>query len=115
MTGKSIRDGRNYYLTVFSDAKGGLYFLDLINMWRGNRGVLDLVGWVFQIFLWTFLFALAARKPGVNELGERQRQVLWKADVLAQYDGSLYYNIERRRKAGDRLPVIRGGQWFGWI
>jgi peroxygenase len=98
-----------------SDDKGGLYFTDLVNMWRGNRGVLDVIGWVFQLFLWTFLFALAARRPGPEESGDRNREVLWKQDVLAQYDGSLYYEIEARRKKGQSLPWYRGGQWFGII
>jgi hypothetical protein len=100
---------------LFSDSKGGLYFSDLVNMWRGNRGVFDFVGWIFQVFLWTFLFALAAREPTLDDAGDRTRQVLWKKDVLAQYDGSLYYQIEARRKRGERLAWYRGGQWFGVI
>lgn len=93
-----------------SDGKGGLYFSDVVTMWRGNRNVLDVVGWVFQVFLWGFLFILAAR-PG--EAGGAGRRYLHKDDVLKQYDGTLYYEIEERRRKGDRLPWYMGGLIFG--
>jgi hypothetical protein len=64
-----------------------------------------------QVFLWGFLFLLAARPSQ----GSDRREVLWKEDVYRQYDGTLYYEIEERRKTGERLPWYRGGKWFGVI
>ena len=72
-------------------------------MWRGNRNVLDVVGWAFQVFLWSYLWLLAADRNGV----------LHKEDVRKQYDGTLYYEIEKKRRAGDLLPWYRGGAIFG--
>ncbi|KAJ9644662.1 hypothetical protein H2201_000440 [Coniosporium apollinis] len=85
------------------DQKQGLYFSEIVDMWRGNRNVFDFVGWAFQVFLWSYLWMLAADEAGV----------LHKSDVRRQYDGSLYYEIERRRKMGERLPWWRGGAVFG--
>lgn len=95
-----------------ADGKGGLYFDDVVTMIRGNRGVLDVVGWVFQVFLWGFLFVLAAR-PG--RAGGGGRVYLHKEDVLKQYDGTLFYEIEEREKRGRRLPWYLGGKWFGVV
>jgi len=79
--------------------KGGLYFGEIVDMWRANRNVLDVVGWAFQVFLWGYLWLLAADANGV----------LRREDVEKQYDGTLYYEIEKRRRAGERLPWWRGG------
>jgi len=72
-------------------------------MWKGNRNVLDVAGWTFQVFLWSYLWMLAADENGV----------LHKEDVRRQYDGSLYYGIEKRRRMGEKLPWYRGGALFG--
>jgi len=82
-----------------ASGKDGLYFGELVNMWVGNRNVLDPVGWIFQVVLWAYLWMLAADENGV----------LHKEDVRKQYDGTLYYEIEERRLAGERLPWWRGG------
>jgi hypothetical protein len=63
------------------------------------------------VFLWGFLFVLAARPAADNG----DRGVLWKEDVFRQYDGTLYYEIEERRKRGELLPWYRGGKWFGVV
>ncbi|KAI8816004.1 Caleosin related protein-domain-containing protein [Fimicolochytrium jonesii] len=83
--------------------KDGLTFSDIKTMWGGNRNVFDFVGWSFQFFLWTFLWALAA---------DPVTGVLSKEDVLKQYDGTLYYELEDRRKT-TKLPWYRGGTGFG--
>ncbi|KAI8818706.1 Caleosin related protein-domain-containing protein [Fimicolochytrium jonesii] len=83
--------------------KDGLTFSDITTMWGGNRNVFDFVGWSFQFFLWTFLWALAA---------DPVTGVLSKEDVLKQYDGTLYYELEDRRKT-TKLPWYRGGTGFG--
>ncbi|KAJ3045607.1 hypothetical protein HK097_001174 [Rhizophlyctis rosea] len=79
--------------------KGGLYFSEIVTMWRANRGVLDPVGLIFQVFLWTYLWAIAADEQGV----------LHKESVWKQYDGTLFYEVEASRKAGNVLPWYRGG------
>lgn len=104
--------------------KDGLYFSEITEMWAANRCVLDVVGWVFQvglaacvfsrmaqadvlcplhpqIFLWTYLWLLAA---------DPKTGILSREAVRAQYDGSLYYQLEARQKRGDRLPFLRGGE-----
>ncbi|CDZ96256.1 EF-hand domain pair [Phaffia rhodozyma] len=83
------------------DQKGGLYFSEIVTMWKANRNVLDLIGWTFQVFLWGYLWLLAA-DPQTGILDERS--------VRKQYDGSLYYELEKRQKSGNRLPFVRGGE-----
>jgi PAS domain-containing protein len=83
------------------DKKGGLTYRELLGMMYGNRNAGDLLGWSFQFFLWSALWLLAA-DPNTG--------VLSKRDVLSHYDGSLYYEIERRRKDGkEKLPLWRFG------
>ncbi|KAJ3040017.1 hypothetical protein HDV00_011572 [Rhizophlyctis rosea] len=82
--------------------KGGLYFSDIVSMWKANRGVLDPIGVIFQVFLWTYLWCIAAGSDGV----------LRKDNVWKQYDGTLFYEVERRRLAGDKMPWWRGGHLF---
>ena len=68
-------------------------------MMYGNRCAGDVLGWSFQFFLWTGLWLLAADRRGR----------LHKKDILHHYNGSLYYEIERRRKLGEKLPIWRFG------
>jgi hypothetical protein len=76
-----------------------LYFSEIVNMWIANRNVFDVAGLLFQVFLWGSLWLLAADGEGV----------LRKEDVRRQYDGSLFYEIEEKRRKGERLPWWRGG------
>ncbi|KAJ3021455.1 hypothetical protein HKX48_008461 [Thoreauomyces humboldtii] len=92
------------FLEFDRDGKDGLTFREITHMWRGNRNVYDVIGWSFQFFLWTFLWCLAADRDGV----------LHKEDVHRQYDGSLYYDLEARRRSGEKLPWFRGGTGLGW-
>lgn len=80
--------GGGWVLIRIRTNKNGLYFSELVDMWKGNRNVLDVAGWTFQVFLWSYLWMLAADENGV----------LHKEDVRRQYDGSLYYEIEKRRR-----------------
>ncbi|KAI9004382.1 Caleosin [Hyaloraphidium curvatum] len=86
------------------DAKGrrGIDGRGIMAMVAGNRNVLDPVGWIFQVFLWGFLWLLAADRSGFVS----------KEDVRRQYDGTLYREIEARRKKGEKLPWWRGGTGF---
>lgn len=95
-------------------------------MWQANACVGDVIGWVrprslfslgvsfiltqcfsdlqiFQVFLWGFLWLLAA---------DPKTGVLDKESVRRQYDGSLYYELEKRQRSGDRLPFKRGGEMW---
>jgi hypothetical protein len=74
-------------------------------MMVGNRNAGDVLGWSFQFFLWSGLWLLAASKTGV----------LSKRDILLHYDGTLYYEIEARRKHGkEKLPIWRFGTGLSW-
>ncbi|KAH8647499.1 Caleosin [Ilyonectria robusta] len=81
------------------DKKGGLFFSEIIKMCVANRNVFDVAGFLFQVFLWGSLWLLAADEKGVLRM----------EDVRRQYDGSLFYEIEERRRKGERLPLWRGG------
>jgi hypothetical protein len=54
----------------------------------GNYNVLDVFGLLTAFFEWGFLYLLAA-KDGVVSYD----------DILAQYNGSLFYKIVREREA----------------
>lgn len=68
-------------------------------MWVANRNVFDIPGFLFQVLSWGSLWLLAADEQGV----------LRKEDVRRQYDGSLFYEVEERRRNGEKLPLWRGG------
>lgn len=88
------------------DKKGGLTYSECLGMMVGNRNAGDLLGWSFQFFLWTGLWLLAA---------DPKTGVLSKRDILFHYDGTLYYEIEKRRKGGkEKLPIWRFGTGFSW-
>lgn len=60
----------------------------------------------FQFFLWSGLWLLAA-DPKIG--------VLSKRDILLHYDGTLYYEIEQRRRYGkEKLPIWRFGTGLFW-
>jgi peroxygenase len=83
--------------------KGGLNLSDMCTMIKGNRNVLDIVGWSFQFFLWLYLWCLAA---------DPVTGIVSKDDIIRLYDGRLFYEIESRIKKGERLPWYRGGAIF---
>ncbi|KAJ3156823.1 hypothetical protein HDU86_003589 [Geranomyces michiganensis] len=105
-SGRFVREKFEQTFAAYSTAenKDGLTFGDIRRMWAGNRNVGDVIGWSFQFFLWAFLWALAA---------DAETGVLAKEDVLRQYDGTLYYELEAYRKT-HRLPWFRGGTGLGW-
>ncbi|KAI8587773.1 Caleosin related protein-domain-containing protein [Geranomyces variabilis] len=104
--GRFVREKFEQTFAAYSSVEGkeGLTFSDIRHMWVGNRNVGDVIGWSFQVFLWAFLWALAA---------DAETGVLHKEDVLRQYDGTLYYELEIYRK-NHRLPWFRGGTGLGW-
>ncbi|CAG8660489.1 7159_t:CDS:2, partial [Paraglomus occultum] len=64
-----------------------LTFREIVTMIRGNANVMDFFGVFAMVFEWGTLWLLRARNG-----------VLLKEDVRAQYDGSLFYKVERELK-----------------
>ncbi|KAL7750439.1 hypothetical protein RI367_004213 [Sorochytrium milnesiophthora] len=83
------------------ERKGGLVPRDIVRMIGGNRNVGDLLGIAFQVFLWSYLWMLAA---------DPVTGILSKETARKQYDGSLFYELEARQKSGNKLPWWRGGE-----
>ena len=79
-------------------------YTELVTMMYGNRCAGDLLGWSFSFFLWSALWLLVA---------DPTTGVVSKQDIWKHYSGELYYEIEERRKQGDKLSVWRFGALWG--
>ena len=71
-----------------SEKRGGLKATELAWMIWNLRDSYDLFGWMMSAVWWTALFVLAADKRGV----------LSQEIMMAQYDGSIFYALERQQQ-----------------
>ncbi|PJF19182.1 hypothetical protein PSACC_01020 [Paramicrosporidium saccamoebae] len=69
------------------DGKGGMDFMEMIWMTQRKWDVLDFFGWWAAKFEWIFMWILS-QKNGVMS---------WD-DIKGQYDGSLFKDIEAKRR-----------------
>lgn len=71
-----------------TQGRGGLNAAELAWMIWNLRDSYDLFGWMMSVVWWTALFLLAADKRGI----------LSQEVMLSQYDGSIFYAIERQQQ-----------------
>ncbi|KAF7560165.1 hypothetical protein G7046_g3977 [Stylonectria norvegica] len=69
-----------------SSGTGGLTANDLLNLWKKDRCAADPAGWSFAFMEWMTTWILL-QKDGL----------VWKDDLRACYDGSLFWKIKRDR------------------
>ncbi|CAM1511354.1 Fc.00g088670.m01.CDS01 [Cosmosporella sp. VM-42] len=72
-----------------SSGAGGLTASDLSDLWRKDRCAADPAGWSFAAMEWWTTWVLL-QKDGL----------VWKDDLRACYDGSLFWKIKQERDAG---------------
>lgn len=78
---------------------GGLGVSDLFSLLARNRVAADPAGWSFAVMEWSTTWLLLQRDGRV-----------WKEDLRACYDGSLFWKLKQEREKGE--GVKRG---YGWM
>ncbi|KAF4973789.1 hypothetical protein FZEAL_9236 [Fusarium zealandicum] len=74
-----------------SSGKGGLSARDLSELWAKDRCAADPAGWSFALMEWWTTWVLL-QKDGL----------VWKDDLRACYDGSLFWKIKHERERAGR-------------
>jgi len=72
-----------------SSGVGGLSARNLIELWKKDRCAADPAGWSFAFMEWWTTWLLLQRDG-----------LVWKDDLRACYDGSLFSKIKRERDSG---------------
>ncbi|KAH7166541.1 Caleosin related protein-domain-containing protein [Dactylonectria macrodidyma] len=72
-----------------SSGAGGLSASNLIELWKKDRCAADPAGWSFAFMEWWTTWLLLQRDG-----------LVWKDDLRACYDGSLFWKIKRERDRG---------------
>lgn len=70
---------------------------DIKNLWIVDRNPFDVIGVIATIFEFGFLWLLAADDEGR----------LWKEDLRANYDGTLFYRIAKSRLSASKHAIIQ--------
>lgn len=82
--------GQSSSSSILTSQKGsqkGLSLMDITRMIYSNRDLWDWSGWIGVMLEWGFLYALAG-----------QDGVIPEEAIRGQYDGTLFYEIEARRR-----------------
>ena len=101
------------FATFDTEGCGGLSAENLLQLWRKNRVAVDVAGWCFAFMEWWTTWLLLQRDGRV-----------WKDDLRACYDGTLFWKISNARKNGGWSQgygfhdlfegISRGGTWRRW-
>jgi peroxygenase len=90
--------------------KGALSADEMWALWKKNRCAWDVAGWCFAFMEWSTTWLLLQRDGLVD-----------KADLLACYDGSLFWHIADARRSDPRgwekgygVRDFLRGAWKGW-
>jgi len=92
--------------------KGGLTLAEIRSMTRGNRNIMDPIGWIAEWLEWNVSYYLCAMNTSKGKM-------LLKDDALAIIDGTMFPKIAREIEAGrlhrpsmfkaGLVPVAGGG------
>ncbi|KAI3424860.1 hypothetical protein D9Q98_008244 [Chlorella vulgaris] len=75
--------------------KGGLTKDEMMDMVRGNRNIMDFVGWAAAYLEWSFTFTLLAKDTP-------QGKLLLKDDARGCIDGTIFYKVEQEVAAKNK-------------
>ncbi|KAL4855860.1 putative peroxygenase 3 [Chlorella vulgaris] len=79
--------------------KGGLTKDEMMDMVRGNRNIMDFVGWAAAYLEWSFTFTLLAKDTP-------QGKLLLKDDARGCIDGTIFYKVEQESKSAKQQGAV---------
>ena len=103
------------FATFDRDGAGGLSVEDTMHIWQKNRVAHDFAGWCFAFMEWWTTWLLL-----------QQNGRIWKDDLRACYDGTLFWKISNARKSPQGWQqgygiedflygIIDKGTWRSWV